>query len=78
MPVTRIEKIVDGKVVQRATRDRYGFYRCLAAGTNEGPVSFLSLDEVADYLRKHPRSGVRMDPGWSKISRWIFIDGVRR
>ncbi|MFN7633728.1 MAG: hypothetical protein ACK5PI_03265 [Acetobacteraceae bacterium] len=78
MPVERIEKIVDGKVVQRAERASDGCFVCLGAGTNEGPIKLHSLDEVAEFLRRNPRSGVRMNPGWSKISEHIFIDVVPR
>ena len=78
MPVERIEKIVDGTVVQRAERGRDGYFVCHPAGTNEGPIKFASLDEVANYLRRHPRSGVRMNPGRSKVSECVFIDGKPR
>jgi len=78
MPVERIERIVGGKVMQRAERNARGVYVCNAAGTNEGPIEFASLDDVADYLRRNPRSGVRMNPGWSKISKHVFIDGLPR
>lgn len=78
MPVIRIEKIVSGRVVQKAERNEDGLYVCHAFGSNIDPLMFSSLDEVADYLRTNPRSGVRMNPGWSKISRFVFIDGLPR
>ena len=43
-----------------------------------GPETFSTLDEVAAYLRKNPKAGVRMNPGWTKISKHIFIDGIAR
>ena len=79
MPVERIEKIVAGSVVQRAERrNKDGVYLCHAFGTNIAGVKWSSLDEVADYLRSNPRSGVRMNPGWAKVSCHVFIDGVLR
>lgn len=78
MTIGRVEKIVAGVVVQRAERNEDGVYVCHASGTNVDPVVLSSLDEVADYLRNNPRSGVRMNPGWSKISRRVFIDGLPR
>ena len=78
MSVERIEKILRGIVVQRAERNKEGFYVCHAFGTNVAAKNFSSLDEVADYLRGNPGSGVRMDPGWSKISEDVFIDSVPR
>lgn len=78
MPVERIEKIVGGVVMQRADRNRRGYYECHAAGTNVNPIEFVSLDDVANYLQRNPRAGVRMNPGWSKISKSVFIDGVPR
>jgi hypothetical protein len=78
LSVTRIEKILRGIVVQRAERNEEGFYVCHAFGTNVAAENFSSLDDVADYLRRDPGSGVRMNPGWSKISKDVFIDGVAR
>lgn len=79
MPVSRIEKIDSmGIVKQRAEADADGCYHCLPFGNNVDTVRFTTLDEVADYLRMYPKSGVRMNPGWAKISTNIFIDGVRR
>jgi hypothetical protein len=77
MPVSRIEKIdTTGSVVQRAGVGADGKYRCFPFGKNVDPVLFGTLDEVADFLRKNPKAGVRMNPGWSKISKCIHIDGV--
>ena len=78
MTIRRIEKIVDGKVVQRAEPTKDGWYACLPKGTNMNPELFATLDEVAAYLRKNPEAGVRMNPGWSKISRQVHIDGTPR
>lgn len=78
MSVDRIERVLHGVAVQRAEPNRLGFYQCHPAGSNESPVQFGTLEEVADFLRRIPRSGVRMRPGWSKISENIFIDGVPR
>ena len=78
MPVARIEKIVGGTIVQRAEPNRDGLYECYPFGSNVSSIKFHSLDDVAAYLRSHPRSGVRMNPNWSKISKDIFIDGVPR
>lgn len=58
--VARTEKIVAGAISQRTERHADGFYYCHAFGSNVGPVMFSSLDEVAEYLRSNPRSGVRM------------------
>ena len=80
MPVGRIERIVDGVVVQtveRAKRGKHaGKYVCDPPGTNDRGVPFDTLDEVAAYLRANPRAGVRMHPGKSKISENIHIDGA--
>ncbi len=76
MPVTRIQKIVGGVVVQCAEPNKHGLYVCHAFGSNVAPVTFSTLDEVADYLRANPGSGVRMNPRWSKVSKRVFIDGV--
>ena len=78
MPVGRIERVMFGSVMQRAERNDNGFYVCHAFGSNINPILKASLDEVADYLRKNPQAGVRMNPGWSKIVRNVFIDGVAR
>jgi len=78
MPVTRIEKIVSGVVIQCAEPNKDGLYECHEFGSNVSPVKFASLNQVADYLRSNPGSGVRMNPGWSKISKNIYIDGVLR
>lgn len=60
----------------RVERGSDGKYACHHFGSNVAPVPRASLDDVADFLRTHPRSGVRMNPGWGKISRNIYIDGV--
>jgi hypothetical protein len=78
MPVERIERIINGAVVQRAEPAPNGLYACLPSGANMRPVLLSTLDEVADYLRANPGSGVRMNPGWSKISKRVFIDGLPR
>lgn len=76
MPVTRIERIVGGVVIGRVESGSDGNYSCHHFGSNVDPVPLTNLDDVADFLRTHPRSGVRMNPGWGKISRNIYIDGV--
>lgn len=76
MPVTRIERIVGGRVIGRVERGSDGNYACHHFGSNVDPVPCASLDDVADFLRANPRSGVRMDPDRKKISRNIYIDGV--
>lgn len=79
MSVERIEKIVAGAVAQRAERrDKDKLYVCLSPGMNVGPITFSSLDQVADYLRSNPQAGVRMNPGWAKVSECVFIDGLPR
>ena len=75
----RIEKIdTSGTAKQRAEPSADGQYHCFCFGKNVDPVYFRTLDDVAEFLRKNPKAGVRMNPGWSKISRRIFIDGVPR
>jgi hypothetical protein len=79
MPVSRIEKRdVSGAVIQWAEPAKDGKYRCFTDGLNKRPVLLGTLDEVADFLKLHPNSGVRMNPGGSKISARIYIDGVPR
>ena len=78
MPVSRIERIKDGTVLGRAEPGKDGKYRCLPDGSNKRPFAFSTLDEVADFLRANPGSGVRMNPGWGKIVDNIFIDGIPR
>lgn len=80
--VSRIEKIEHGVVVQTVERARGGtfpgMYVCLEDGSNKAQVAFATLDDVADFLRKHAGSGVRMNPGWAKVVDHIHIDGVAR
>jgi hypothetical protein len=79
MPVSRIEKIdASGAVVQWAEVHADGKYHCFHFGKNVDPIYFGTLDEVAHFLRTHPKAGVRMNPHWSKISRRIHINGVPR
>lgn len=79
LPVTRIEKFdASGSPKQRAEPDADGQYHCFHFGTNVSPVYLRTLDDVAEFLRKNPKAGVRMNPGWSKISKGIHIDGVPR
>jgi hypothetical protein len=76
MTIRRIERIVDGRVVGTAERSADdGRYHCHFFGSNTDPKKFSSLDEVADFLRTNSGAGVRMNPGWGKISRNLFIDG---
>ena len=78
MPVSRIERIKGRIVLGRAEPGRDGWYRCLPDGSNKRPEKFLTLDEVANFLRANPGNGVRMNPGWGKIVNNIFIDGIPR
>lgn len=77
-PVERIGKIVDGEVVRRAERDSDGCFLRVAVDTKEGPIRSRSLGDVAEFLRKNPRSGARMHPGWPKLSRSVLMDGKPR
>ncbi|RWO62350.1 MAG: hypothetical protein EOS17_31605 [Mesorhizobium sp.] len=70
MPVARIERVIGGMVGSD------GYFACHHFGSNVHPAHLSSLDEVADFLRSHLGSGVRMDPGWAKIERNLHIDGV--
>jgi hypothetical protein len=80
--VTRIEKIVGSLVVQRAAvakREMHkGKYVSYPQGSNMDKIPFLTLDDVADFLRTNPGSWVRMDPGSSKVVEFIYIDGHPR
>ncbi|RCS21501.1 hypothetical protein DUT91_23655 [Phyllobacterium salinisoli] len=76
MPVARIERMVAGVVKNRVERGADGAFACHQFDSNVHPVALMTLDDVANYLRANPRSGVRMNPGWVKISRNIHIDGV--
>jgi hypothetical protein len=80
--VTRIEKIVGGLVVQRAAVAKRGMHKgkyvCHPQGSNMAKIAFVTLDDVADFLRTNPGSGVRMDPGSSKVVEFIHIDGHPR
>lgn len=78
MPVSRIEKITAGVVVQWAEQGSDGYYQCHPFGSNVESEKFSSLDEAANFLRKNLKSGVRMNPGWAKISKNIYIDGTPR
>ena len=63
-------------MVQQAERGADGYFECFHHGSNTNPAKFATLDEVAEFLRRNPGAGVRMNPRWSKISRFVFIDGV--
>lgn len=76
MPVARIERIIRGVVTGRVERGSGGFFACHHFGSNVNVTALASLDDVADFLRTHPRSGVRMNPQWKRITRNIHIDGV--
>lgn len=79
MPVARIERIIGGRVIGHAlVNTRTGKYHCHHHGSNVSPVQFDSLDEVANFLRTNPGSGVRMTPGFRKIVKNIYIDGIAR
>lgn len=77
MPVARIERIVAGTVTGRVERGSDGLFACHGFGSNVDPTRLATLDEVADFLRSRPGRGVRMNPGWGRITRNIHIDGVR-
>lgn len=62
MPVARIEPIVGGVVQRRVERGSDGFFACHEFGSNVDAIPLASLDDVADFLRSHPRSGARMNP----------------
>jgi hypothetical protein len=77
MSIARIERIVGGVIkgtAEPAKED--GKYHCHAFGSNVAPVPFSTLEEVATYLRINKGAGVRMNPGWGKISENIFVDGA--
>lgn len=76
MPIAKIERITSGSAIGVVERDAVGNFVCHHFGSNVAPVACANLDEVATFLRAHPRSGVRMNPGWVKISRNIYVDGV--
>ena len=79
MPATHAEKIVVGSVVAVVERSRKTRnYHCRHRGSNVDAVEFGSLDQVAEFLRANPGSGVRMEPGWSKIVDHIHIDRMPR
>lgn len=63
MPVARIERIVGGIVRGRVERGSDGLFACHEFGSNVHPVALSTLEDVADYLRANPSSGVRMNPG---------------
>lgn len=77
MPVARIERVDGGIVTGRVERGSDGLFACHEFGSNVAPTRLASLDDVADFLRSRPRSGVRMNPGWVRITKNIYIDGVR-
>ena len=76
LPITRIERIVSGSIAAAAAPASDGRYACHEFGSNIDPVRLSSLDEVADFLRANPKSSVRMNPGWTRISRNLYIDDV--
>jgi hypothetical protein len=86
MTVLRIEQIKAGVVAREADPATDGKYRCFFRGSNMDPVLLSTLDEVADFLRMHPRyflrmhprSGVRMTPHGGVVRDNIFIDGAPR
>lgn len=80
MPVMRIERRKGGMVFRAEPNKKSGKYVCHPFGCNvmEHAEVFDTLDEVADYLRKESKSGVRMNPGWRKFSNDILIDGLPR
>jgi len=77
VPIARIERIIGGSVAGRVERGSDRLFACHDFGSNVTPTRLATLDEVADFLRSRPRSGVRMNPGWDRITKNIYIDGVR-
>ena len=61
----------------RVERGSNGLFACHDFGSNVTPTPLATLDDVADFLRSRPRSGVRMNPSWGRITRNLYIDGVR-
>lgn len=79
MPVRVIERIEAGVATARVERGKKsGKFECHHFGSNVAALLFDRLDDVAEFLRANPRSGVRMNPGWSKIVEHVFIDGSPR
>lgn len=76
--VMKIERIVGGRVIGEAKLHKNGQYRCHPFGQNVEDKWFSRLEDVADFLRAHPGSGVRMTPNGSKVVKNIYIDGVPR
>lgn len=74
--MSKIERIIAGVVKGRVERGADGHFACHEFGSNVHPTHLGSLDEVADFLRAHPGSGVRMNPQWKRIAKNIYIDGV--
>ncbi len=74
----KIERIEGGHVTGQPRLYKNGKYQCNPDGNNKVKIWKASLEEVAEYLRANPGSGVRMDPGVKKIVDNIFIDGVPR
>lgn len=76
--VSKIERIIGGVVINTVQPNDKGIFECLPKGQNIDPVQMRTLDEVADWLRTHPEGGVRMNPGWTKLSLNIYIDSIPR
>ena len=78
--VERIEKIEDGKIVQRAEPDGNGNYHCYPEGQTMARYRTLysTLDEAADFLIRNRRGRIRMSPGSALIVDNIHIDGAPR
>ncbi|MBM3605692.1 MAG: hypothetical protein FJX25_13365 [Alphaproteobacteria bacterium] len=78
--VTRIEKVEDGMVVQRAEPASDGFYHCYPEGQTMAKymTRCSSLEEAAEFLTKNKRGRIRMNPDWSLIVENIHIDGKPR
>lgn len=74
--MSRIERIVSGSILASAEPAADGRYACHEFGSTMNPVRLNSLDEVAEFLRANPRSSVRMNPSWTRISRNLYVDGV--
>lgn len=76
MPIARIERIVGGVVRGTTEPGADGQFACHAFGSNIDPIRCANLDDVAAFLRANPGGGIRMNPGWVKITKNIYIDGI--
>lgn len=71
----RIEQIVGGKITGKALLYPTNKYRCHLDFGISKDIWVKTLEEVAELLRKHPGSSVRMSPDCRIVSHDIYIDG---